>query len=137
MASTLMASVGLMASLGFVAFVGIMASPGLSAERSAVLSLRRFELLDRLSAMDQSSEADFYLRGISDGLAFANAALEGSGKARLFCANVPTDVPELRRMLREQITFLDRIGQKSEQAMERTAAVAIVLQKLREKYPCR
>lgn len=115
----------------------LMAAPGLSTERSGALSLRRFELLDRLSAMDQSSEVDFYLRGISDGLAFANTFLESGGKARLFCANAPTGVPELRAMLREQIAFLDRIGQKTEQAMERTAAVAIILQKLREKHPCR
>lgn len=114
-----------------------MTLPGLAAERSGVLSLRRFELLDRFSAMDHSSEADFYLRGISDGLAFANASLESGGKTRLFCANLPTDVPELRAMLREQIKFLEKIGQKSDQAMERTAAVAIILQKLREKYPCR
>lgn len=121
----------------FVIAVTLVASPGLAAERSGTLSLRKFELLDQLSAMDQSPEADFYLRGISDGLAFANASLESNGKPRLFCATMPTDVPELRSMLREQITFLARIGRKTEHAMERTAAVAIILQKLREKYPCR
>ena len=108
-----------------------------AAERPGVLSLRRFELLDRLSAMDQSSEVNFYLRGISDGLAFANASLESSGKAPLFCANVSPEITELRAMLREQIEFLAKIGQDAEQAMERTGVVAIILQKLRQKYPCR
>lgn len=115
----------------------LTAFPVLAAERSNVPSLRRFELLDRFSAIDRSSEVDFYLRGISDGLAFANASLESGGKARLFCANLPINVPELRAMVSEQIEFLEKIGQKTEQAMERTAVVAIVLQKLREKYPCR
>lgn len=108
-----------------------------AAERPGALSLRRFELLDRLSGTDQSSEVNFYLRGILDGLAFANASLESSGKARLFCANVSPDIPELRAMLREQIELLAKIGQNTEQAMERTGAVAIILQKLRQKYPCR
>ena len=119
-------------------WVGVLAvSCGVAAERSGVLSLRRFELLDQLSAMSQSSEVDFYLRGIADGLAFANASLESDGKARLFCAKAPPDVPELRGMLREQIAFLSRIGQNTEQAKERTGAVAIILQKLRQRYPCR
>ena len=118
--------------------VGVLAASfSFAAERSGVLSLRRFELLDQLSAMGQSSEVDFYLRGISDGLAFANASLESGGKARLFCAKVPPEVPELRAMLREQIAFLGTIGQNTDEAKERTGAVAIILQKLRQKYPCR
>jgi hypothetical protein len=102
-----------------------------AAERPGVLSLRRFELLDRLSPTDQSSQANFHLRGILDGLAFANTPLESSGKGRLFCANVSPDIPKLRAMLREQIELLAKIGQSTEQAMERTGAVAIILQKLR------
>ena len=108
-----------------------------AAERSGVLSLRRFELLDRLSPMEQSSEVDFYLRGISDGLAFANASLQSSGKAPIFCAEVSPDIAEFRAILRERIEFLTKIGQNAEQAMERTGAVAIILQKLRQKYACR
>ena len=50
---------------------------------------------------------------------------------------VRPEVPELRGMLREQIEFLSRIGQNTEQAKDRTGAVAIILQKLRQKYPCR
>ena len=115
----------------------LAASASPAAERTGVLSLRRFELLDQLSGMSQSSEVDYYLRGISDGLAFANASLESSGKARLFCTKAPPEIPELRGMLREQIAFLARIGPEAEHAKERTGAVAIILQKLRQKYPCR
>ena len=123
---------------GMVLLIGVLAVlPGTSAERSGVLSLRRFELLDQLSAMSQSSEVDYYLRGIADGLAFANASLESSGKPRLFCAKASPEVSELRGMLREQIELLRRIDQNTDQAKERTGAVAIILQKLRQKYPCR
>lgn len=121
---------------GLVAAGILTASPGAAAERIGALSLRKFELLDRLSAMDQSSELNFYLRGILDGLSFANASLESRGKARLFCADLAPDIAELRAMLREHIELLVKIGQNTEQAMERTGAVAIILQKLREKYPC-
>lgn len=121
-----------------VLLVGLLAvPPSLAAERSGVLSLRRFELLDQLSAMGQSSEVDYYLRGIADGLAFANASLESNGKARLFCAKAPPEIPELRAMLREQIAFLGKIGETADEAKERTGAVAIILQKLRQRYPCR
>nr|WP_254803838.1 hypothetical protein [Methylobacterium sp.] len=109
----------------------------ISSERTGSLSLRKFELLDRFSAMDRSIEVDFYIRGISDGLAFANTFLESNGKIPFFCADSPPGVPELRSMLRDQIEFLNKVGKKTEQAMERTSAAAILLQKMREKYPCK
>lgn len=111
--------------------------PAAAAERSAVLSLRRFELLDRLSGIDESSELNFYLKAVADSLTFANVYLGAGGQRKLFCTNDPLDVPQIRRILRERIEFLSRIGKDSDATKERIGAVTVVIERLRETYPCR
>lgn len=102
-----------------------------------MLSLRRFELLDQLSGTRESSEINAYLAAVADTLEITNTVLASSGKPKLFCTDTPLDVPLMRRLLRERIAFLAKLGQDTEAIKARSGVVIVVLQALREKYTCR
>ena len=110
---------------------------GAVAEVSGVLSLRRFELLEQLAGARESSEINASLAAVADTLEIANTVRASSGKAKLFCADTPLDVPLMRRLLRERIAFLAKLGQDTEAIKTRSGVVIVILQSLRETYPCR
>ncbi len=109
---------------------------GAAAELSGVLSLRRFELLDQMSGARESTEINAYLAAVADTLDITNTVLAGSGKAKLFCADTSLDVPLMRRLLRERIAFLAKLGQDTDAIKARSGIVIVIVQALREKYPC-
>lgn len=130
-------------SWGLATFVGItmsmqlgVASGHAAAETSGILSLRRFELLDHLSGAKESSEINAYLAAVVDTFEITNTVLATSQKERLFCPDMPLNVPLMRRLLRERIAFLSRLGQDTEDVKARSGIVIVLLQALREKYPC-
>lgn len=116
---------------------GLAAVGGAAAEPSGVLSLRRFELLDQMSGTTESGEINAYLTAVADSFEIANTVLASSGKERLFCSDTRLDVPLLRRLLRDRIAFLSELGQDTEAVKARSGVVIVLLQALRERYPCR
>ncbi len=108
-----------------------------STEVSGILSLRRFELLDQLSGARESTEINAYLAAVADTLEITNTVLASSGKPKLFCIKTPLDVSLMRLLLRERIAFLANLGQDTETIKTRSGVVIVILQSLREKYPCR
>jgi hypothetical protein len=112
---------------------GVKAAP----EVSGILSLRRFELLDQLSGARESTEINAYLAAVADTLEITNTVLASSGKPKLFCIKTPLDVSLMRLLLRERIAFLANLGQDTETIKTRSGVVIVILQSLREKYPCR
>lgn len=94
-------------------------------------------MLDHLSGTSESGEINAYLAAVVDSFEIANTVLASSGKSRLFCADTPLDVPLMRRLLRERIAFLAKLGQDTEALKARSGVVIVLLQALREKYPCR
>lgn len=108
-----------------------------AAELSGVLSLRRFELLDQFSGSRESSELNAYLSAVADTLDISNTVLASSGKAKLFCLDTPLTVPLMRGLLRERIAFLAKLGGDTDAIKARSGVVIVILQALREQYPCR
>lgn len=90
-----------------------------------------------MSGTRESSEINSYLAAVADSFEIANTVLASSGKDRLFCPDVPLDVPLMRRLLRERIAFLTKLGQDTEALKARSGVVIVLLQALREKFPCR
>lgn len=111
--------------------------PASADKATGVLSLRRFELLDAFAGGQQSEELNSYLAGVADSLSLANVYLEAERKPRLFCAYKALTVSELRGILRERTKWLAEIGQNNVEAKERIGVVTVLIQRLREKFPCR
>lgn len=128
-----------MANLLKVIALLVLSATGVKAstEVSGILSLRRFELLDQLSGARESTEINAYLAAIADTLEITNTVLASSGKPKLFCIKTPLDVSLMRLLLRERIAFLGNLGQDTETIKTRSGVVIVILQSLREKYPCR
>lgn len=121
-----------------IAILVMSASNPATAQKAAgVLSLRKFELLDAFAGAQQSEELNSYLSGVADSLSLANRFLEGDRKPKLFCLEGAPSVAQLRNILRERIKQLALLGQNSEQAKERIGVAIVIIQKLREAYPCR
>ena len=102
-----------------------------------MLSLRDYETQDQLSGARESGELNAYLKGVADSLTFANAYLQGGGKPKLFCTGDTLDAPAMRAILDRHIAFLASIGQNAVEVKRRTGVVTILIQRLREAYPCR
>lgn len=113
------------------------ANAGSSAGLSSPLTLRRFELLDQFAGSFESSELNAYLAAVADSLELANSFLASGGRERLFCSDVSLDTATLRQILRDRITFLSKIGQDIETMKARSRITTVILQSLRERYPCR
>ena len=130
------AGLAALASIALSVPLGVAAGQA-AAETSGILSLRRFELLDHFSGSKESSEINAYLAAIVDTFEITNTILASSQKDRLFCPDTPLTVPLMRRLLLERIAFLSRLGQDTEDVKARSGIVIVLLQALREKYPCR
>ena len=124
---------------GIIVLACLLAAPHPvpAADRSGVLSLRRFELLDQFSGTAESSELNFYLRAVADSLVLANAYLASSGKPRLFCSDKAPDIQGLRGIVRDRIRFLGGLGKDTEAIKQRVGVVTVIIERLRETYPCR
>lgn len=90
-----------------------------------------------MSGTTESGEINAYLAAVADTFEIANTVLASSRKERLFCSDTRLDVSLLRRLLRERIAFLSGLGQDTEVVKARSGVVIVLLQALREKYPCR
>ena len=108
-----------------------------SAGPTSSLTLRRFELLDQLAGSAESSELNAYLAAVGDSLELANNFLASGGRERLFCSESALNAATLRKILRERIVFLSNLGQDTDTMKVRSRVVTVILQILRERYPCR
>ncbi len=106
-----------------------------AAETSGILSLASVRAPRPLFGLEGSSEINAYLAAVVDYVRDHQHDPGQFAEDRLFCPDTPLTVPLMRRLLRERIAFLSRLGQDTEDVKRRSGIVIVLLQALRESIP--